>query len=302
MRRTIEISTRGLHLSLKQNLLHIWEKDQLKGKVSFEDLGVLVLDSTSLTITTAAISAILGSNAAIVFCNGKHLPEGMLVAHSGNTLMAERLRAQVAASKPLHKNIWQQIVKSKINCQATLLPAGVERTRLLALAKKVNLEAQAARFYWPALLGGQFRRDRFGEEENPLLNYGYIVIRAAMARALSATGLNTALGVHHSNKYNAHCLADDLMEPYRVWLDARIKKLSPIELEQLDKNTKASLLEVLTDKVVINNEEKPLLAAIEDTAQSLSKIFLLAHNSETPISAQKLARQLNLPNQYFNLN
>ncbi len=301
MKRTIEISTRGLHLSGKQKQLRISEGESLLGKVPFEDIGVLILDSTELSVTTHAITSALERGVAIVFCGKNHHPEGMLLPLSSNTVHQKRFQAQIKASRPLKKNIWKAIVQSKVRCQGALLPDGPEKTRLKVLQESVgsgdpkNSEAQAARTYWPALFGSSFRRDRYGDRANSLLNYGYIVLRAATARAITATGLAPALGVHHISQYNPFCLADDLMEPFRPWVDARVLELHNEGEYEITKESKQHLLQVLTDRIVLNGEEGPLFAAIERSAASLSKAYVTYAQDDNEQTVIEIAKSLILP-------
>lgn len=301
MKRTIEVSSRGLRLYRSQNVLHVAEGKDLVGKIPFEDIGVLILDSNGLSLTTGAITTMLEHGTAIVFCGDKHHPEGILVPLAGNTTYTQRFRAQVKATLPLNKNLWKNIVCSKINCQMSLLPNCPAIERLFVLQKGVrsgdpgNSEAQAARAYWPALFGEDFRRNRDGDFPNPLLNYGYILLRSATARAITATGLAPALGIHHRSKYNPFCLADDLMEPYRPWVDARVLQLHREGKTEIDRDSKQHLLQVLTDKVIQNDDEGPLLSAIERTAASLSKVYLTFACKDNEISAKEIAKGLILP-------
>lgn len=301
MKRTIEVSTRGLRLYREQNLLHVAQGTEVLGKIPFEDIGVLILDSNGLSLTTGAITALLENGAAIVFCGKGHHPEGVLVPLTGNTTHTQRFRAQVKATRPLNKNLWKNIVRSKVQCQKALLPKGPVVDRLTVIQNGVrsgdptNAEAQAARAYWPALFGSNFRRNRQGDGPNSLLNYGYILLRSATARAITATGLSPALGIHHRSKYNPFCLADDLMEPFRPWVDARVLQLHQSGKYEIDQNAKHHLLQVLTDRVIQNDEEGPLLSAIERTAASLSKAYLTFLAGDQVGSAKDVASGLILP-------
>ncbi len=312
MKRTIEVSTRGLHLSLRDRQLVIAAPDAVLARVPFEDLGVLILDSTALTVTTAALTAAVDSGSAVVLCGDDHHPRGLLLPISANTLQAERLAAQVRSGLPLTKNLWKEIVRAKIRNQGVLLPRGTSGRQLRILANKVlsgdsgNLEARAARIYWAGLfsrvenpdLDFPFHRRRDGPPPNNLLNYGYMVLRAAMARAVCAAGLAPGLGLHHHNRYNPFCLADDLMEPFRPWVDGRVLEMVGTGILEIEKESKRFLLEVLTDTVRIGNEEGPLFHAMERTASSLALIFLKEGKDKDDsgrIPAAELARRLVLP-------
>ena len=229
------------------------------------------------------------------------MPAGILVPLENNSTYCERVHAQISAQRPLHKNIWRRVVKSKILCQAELLNDSPAKNRLNRLAKDVksgdkeNYEAQAAKVYWSEYFGKHFRRDRSEEKVNALLNYGYIVLRSAMARALCSAGLLPVVGIHHHSKYNPFCLADDLMEPYRPWVDARVKAIIDSGEEGVHPGTKRILLKFLTDTVFINNEKSPLAIALERTASSLASIYLNAHSEECTETPRQLASGLILP-------
>jgi CRISPR-associated protein Cas1 len=205
----------------------------------------------------------------------------MLLNLEGHHLQQELFRNQIKASEPLKKQLWQQIIKEKIKNQATLLhQLGVEKTPLDYYASKVlsgdtdNREAAAAAYYWKHLFDFDFKRERLGAFPNLFLNYGYIVLRAAVARALSGSGLLNTLGIHHHNKYNAFCLADDIMEPYRPLVDAKVLEiLKQQEGQELTTAVKTRLLGVLTETVYFPNTKSPLMVALSTTASSLQQCF-----------------------------
>lgn len=301
MKRTIEISTRGLHLSARNQQLTIASKEKELGQVPFEDLGVLILDSTAITITTAALASAVNHGAVVVICANNHHPEGMLLPLVGHTTQSERLQAQVRMSRPLAKNLWRMVVQSKLRGQAEALGDTAGRSQIEALMKKVrsgdpaNIEAQGARIYWPCLLGPEFRRRREEGGRNALLNYGYMIIRASVARAVVAAGLVPGLGIHHHNRYDGFCLADDLMEPFRPWVDRRVRKLADEGRLEINKETKRYMLEVLTDKSRNKGSSGPLLVAIERTASSLAKVCLQQADPTNDLDAKSLSRLLILP-------
>ena len=250
-----------------------------------EDLGVVVLDNKRITITSGAIEALLGNNCALITCDSKSMPVGLMLPLYGNTTQNERFREQLAASLPLKKQLWQQTIQAKINNQASALSVCTkEKTRCMRVwANDVrsgdpdNLEARAAAYYWKSLFASVkgFTRDREGIPPNNLLNYGYAILRAVVARGLVASGLLPTLGIHHHNRYNAYCLADDIMEPYRPFVDKLVFELYTLHGEnvQLTKEVKASLLTIPTLEVRLNRKRSPLMVAVGQSTASLYKCF-----------------------------
>lgn len=223
--------------------------------IPIEDIGVVVLDNKRITITTGAMEALLENNAAVITCDSRSMPTGLMLPLYGNTLQNERFRDQLDASLPLRKQLWQQTVKQKIANQEVVLSRNTEaETRCMkAWVEDVrsgdadNLEARAAAYYWrnifPDIPG--FVRGRDGEPPNNLLNYGYAILRGVIARSLVSTGLLPTLGIHHHNRYNAYCLADDIMEPYRPYVDELVIKIirERNDYTELTKDLKAELLQ-----------------------------------------------------------
>lgn len=250
--------------------------------VPIEDVGFVVVEHQESYISMPLLAKLAENNVAVIFCNKKHMPTSMLLNLESHHLQQEIFRNQIQASEPLKKQLWQQIVKNKINNQAVLLQkVGQENTPLTYYASKVlcgdtdNREGVAAAYYWKHLFDFEFKRERFGEFPNLFLNYGYIVLRAAVARALSGSGLLCTLGIHHHNKYNAFCLADDIMEPYRPLVDAKILEiLKHYNEEELTTPIKAELLKVLTETVYFKDTKSPLMVALSTTASSLQQCFL----------------------------
>ncbi len=279
IKRTVEISTRGIFLSVDLGQLVITQDGQLLDRIPIEDMGVLVVASTGVTYTHAVIARLLQAGAVIVACDDHYLPCGLLLPQD-NSLQVQRLAAQVKARKPLLKQLWRQLVRAKIYHQAQLLDHAPDiQCALRAMAARVrsgdpeNLEAQAARRYWQALLGSDFRRDRDGLPPNGLLNYGYTILRAAVARALAGAGLHPSLGLHHHNRSDSFSLADDLMEPLRPMVDRRVKTIRGSGATQLEKETRRELLSVLTETVSIDNAAGPLTVSLERMAASLVHCF-----------------------------
>lgn len=269
-------------LSLKLAQMVI-ELQDVTRTLPIEDIGVVILDHKQITITHALIDALLANNVAIVTSNDKHLPVGLMLPLDGNTLQSERFRAQIDASEPLKKQMWQQTVVAKILGQAHVLGTQhIEHNNMLKWAKDVrsgdtdNMEARAAAFYWRNMFEKDaFIRDPQGLPPNNLLNYGYSIVRAMMARALVGAGLLPTLGIHHHSRYDAYCLADDIMEPYRTFVDIKVLEMwkkggttSDISSEQ-----KRELLGVTTMDVNISGHRSPMMLAIQATAQSVQKCF-----------------------------
>jgi len=269
-------------LSLKLTQIVI-ELQDVTRTLPIEDIGVVILDHKQITITHALIDALLANNVAIVTSNDKHLPVGLMLPLDGNTLQSERFRAQIDASEPLKKQMWQQTVIAKILGQAHVLGTQlIEHNNMLKWAKDVrsgdtdNMEARAAAFYWRNMFEkDSFIRDPQGLPPNNLLNYGYSIVRAMMARALVGAGLLPTLGIHHHSRYDAYCLADDIMEPYRPFVDMKVLEMwkkgditSDISSEQ-----KRQLLGVTTMDVHISGHRSPMMLAIQTTAQSVQKCY-----------------------------
>ena len=252
-----------------------------------EDIGVVVLDNQRITITTGAIEALLENNCAIITCDHRSMPVGLMLPLSGNTTQSERFREQIDASLPLKKQLWQQTIQAKIGNQASVLSScrGAEVGCLRAWARDVrsgdpdNYEGRAAAYYWRNLFGmhvDNFTRDREGVPPNNALNYGYAILRAIVARALVSSGMLPTLGIHHHNRYNAYCLADDIMEPYRPYVDEYVFHLIQkhgLPSEELPKAWKAELLLIPTLDVVIGGKKSPLMVGVSQTTASLYKCF-----------------------------
>jgi CRISPR-associated protein Cas1 len=248
-------------------------KDDTVRTIPLEDIGIFVLDNSRITITSGLVEALLENDTAIITCDGSHLPVGLLLPLSGNSTQNERFRSQIQSSIPLRKQLWQQTIQYKIHNQAAVLKQ--YRAADIRLMQKWadnvksgdvdNTEAKAAAYYWKTLFPEieNFTRDREGIPPNNLLNYGYAILRAIVARGLVISGLLPTLGIHHHNRYNAYCLADDIMEPYRPYVDMcvlRIMQESPNY--ELSMETKARLLAIPVLDVVIEDERSPLMIAV----------------------------------------
>ncbi len=282
IKRTIEISRHAMHLSARfdQLILQPFDADKdAATSIPAEDIGLLVVDHPQVTYTHGAFAALLDKGAAVLLCGRDHLPAGILLPISRQTEQVTRLRMQIAASVPLCKRIWQQIVVAKVQAQAALFKSdSLTRGRLLSLARDVksgdttNVEAQAAKVYWAAWRKefADFYRDHDGTDEfNGQLNYGYAVMRAAVARAIVSAGLHPALGVHHCNRSNAFCLADDLMEPLRPMVDQRVRQLRREGRTTLEQANKAALLSLLVAESRMGDGTGPLMVQLHRTVASL---------------------------------
>lgn len=274
-----------VYLSKKNNQLKIKmpEKENEKS-VPIEDIGIVIIDNPQVTITHGALSSLLSNNAAVITCDRRHMPQGMLLNLDSGHVQSEMYRDQIEASEPLKKQLWQQTIKAKISNQAALLKRKkIPITNMMHWAKKVrsgdpdNYEGRAAAYYWdnlfPKML--EFKRDKDGEAPNQLLNYGYAILRAITARSLAASSLLPTLGIHHANKYNAYCLADDVMEPYRPFVDEIVYTIvrNGEDFYELSNSIKKQLLEIATVDVVINDKKSPLMVGMQRTTASLAKCF-----------------------------
>ncbi len=281
LKRTLVISNPH-HLSVKNKQLVLDNKDTGERKQSpIEDIGCLLLDQQGITFTQAAISELTLNNVAVVFCDEKHLPASMLLPLESHHLPNQRLRQQLDAGEPLRKQLWQQTIKAKLRNAADMLDSiGKSGEPLRRWATRVksgdttNVEGVAARYYWRNLFGDEFKRDRYGEPPNNLLNYGYAILRANAARSLVGSGLLPALGIHHHNKYNAFCLADDIMEPFRPFVDRIVweRAQQGVDME-ITRNDKVALLQALSVDVVLNEEKSPLSIALNTVSANLAKCF-----------------------------
>lgn len=251
--------------------------------VPIEDIGVVILDNKQITITQALMSALLENNCAIITTNDQHLPIGLYMPLDGNHLQNERFREQLDASEPLRKQMWQQTITSKILGQAAILEEqGIENKNMLTWAKSVrsgdveNMEGRAAAYYWRNVFHNpDFVRGQEGAPPNNLLNYGYTIVRAMVARALVGAGLLPTLGIHHHNRYNAYCLADDIMEPYRPFVDQLVIKMirKYEDITNITTEMKRDLLGLAYQDVIIDGKRSPMQIATITTAKSVYKCF-----------------------------
>ena len=280
LKRTIYIGNPS-YLKLKDNQLKIEDgiTKELKGSVAVEDLGFLVLDHYQITLSHQLIIALQQHNVAIISCDESHLPLGLMLPMSGHVEHSERLKHQINLSEPLKKQLWKQTVEAKIYQQKSLLskfgyvsePMQTYMTNVKS-GDTSNMEGIAAQHYWKQLFEN-FTRERGGDAPNNYLNFGYSILRSMVARALVSSGLNPTIGIFHRNKYNAYCLADDIMEPYRPYVDELVLEWlsKPFRPTELSKEAKTHLLKIATKDVKIDGLTRPLLVAVSSTTSSLYK-------------------------------
>ncbi len=272
------------YLKTTNDQLVVERPDLPKHTVPIEDIGLVILDHQQITISQALMAKLLANNVALITCNQTHHPVGLLLNLDGHSLQSQRFQAQLNSSVPLRKQLWQQTVEAKIrNQSAALAQRRIENKYLESLAKKVksgdagNQEAKAAIYYWSRFFPEnlQFTRHREGAPPNNLLNYGYAIVRAMVARALVGSGLLPVMGIHHRNQYNAYCLADDIMEPYRPYVDLLVYQMvrNHGSFLELTPNMKKQFLELPVMDVWIDGQQSPMMVAINRTTASLAKCF-----------------------------
>ena len=267
-----------------KNLQLIIKSETREGTIPIEEIGFLVLDHPEIYISMPAMNLLIENNSAVIICNRNHLPNGQFLNLNSHHIQQEIFKNQIEASLPLKKQLWQQTIIEKITNQGILLQKITgQKNTLDFLASKVlsgdssNMEGVAASQYWKSFFETTdiaFKRERFGDYPNNFLNYGYAILRAATARALSGSGLLNTLGIHHKSKYNAFALADDIMEPFRPLVDEKVFEIIK-QYEEQDLNTKikADLLQILTRTVYFEDEKSPLMVALQKTASSLQQCY-----------------------------
>lgn len=282
LKRTLFFST-PYRLSLKDNQMVIStkQKPEVKQTVPIEDIGYVVLEHQQTSITLPLLNALSDNNVAVIFCGDNCMPNAMLMNLDGNKTQGESFRAQIEASEPLKKGVWKQVVEAKIRNQAALLNKLGKNGDLLKLyytnvksGDSDNREGIAAKIYWRELFGENFTRYREAPAPNNLLNYGYTLLRAAVARALMGSGLLPALGIFHRNRYNAFPLADDIMEPYRPYVDEIVYLMYINGVTELDKDSKSQLLHILFTDTVFSKVTRPLEVGLTITTASLAKCYI----------------------------
>lgn len=281
MERIVDIGTEGLYLSAYRGFMIVANDDGEVGRIPLDDVHAVILHAHGCTWTANLAAALAERGAPVVFCNSHHSPVAVTLPIAGFHAQGGRMRAQWNAGRPLAKQLWQRIVRAKITMQGALLAFhdAPEAGAFDLIARRVrsghpdNCEAQAARRYWPALMGPDFRRDRDAAGANALLNYGYAVLRATAARAIVAAGLHPTIGIFHANRGNAFALADDLVEPFRPLVDALVLSLVGQGVEALDPAIKRRFAQLIAFDLRIGDELSPVSVAATRLAQSLARSF-----------------------------
>lgn len=286
MDRIVDIATDGQHLSIHRGFLIVERDREEVGRIALDDIHAVVVHAHGTTWSANLVAGLAERGAPIVFCASNHSPIAVTLPLEGHHAQNARMQAQLAVSKPLTKQLWRRIVSAKIIMQGSLLAArgidGAEAfpfmARRVSSGDKENLEAQAARRYWPLLMGPDFRRDRDAPGANALLNYGYAVMRATCARAVVAAGLHPTIGIQHSNRGNAFALADDLIEPFRPLVDALVSNMVGEGVQALDPSAKRRFARLIAFDLTISNESSPVSLAAARLAQSLARAFETGRN------------------------
>jgi CRISPR-associated protein Cas1 len=283
IKRTLYFGNPAYLSRTKDQLVVNYPDNDLEKTMPIEDIGVVVLDHYQLTISQPLISALLSNNVALITCNERHLPQGLMLNLDGHHTQQAHLTAQIEATSALKDRLWKQVVRQKILNQGALLQEkGEEVKNMKYWADQVkngdpqNMEGRAAANYWKKLFDTDFIRGRYEGGPNALLNYGYAILRAVVARSLVGSGLHPSLGIHHHNKYNAYCLADDVMEAYRPYVDRLVLEIMETEedWEELSWEVKSILLTLPTLDVGMKGKCRPLMIAMQQTTASLSDCYL----------------------------
>ncbi|WP_428086256.1 type II CRISPR-associated endonuclease Cas1 [Candidatus Thioglobus sp.] len=289
IKRIVEVSNPS-YLHLKNKQLFIEQNHEMAAQIPIEDIGVLILEHSAISITQPLIIECQKNNTAIIFCDEKHLPYSTILPISeGNNLHQKILKQQINITEPVRKNLWKQVVQQKIKNQAnTLKQFDKPFMRLEKLATEVksgdvtNCEGLAAQYYWKTLFGKDFVRDQNAENINSVLNYGYSIIRAMIARSIVASGLHPAIGLFHHNQYNGLCLADDLMEPFRPWVDSIAYQLHQDDINiSVTKEVKIPFLNLLSESVKFKDKQMPLMVSVHYLMADLKRTFIKESKSLT---------------------
>lgn len=280
MLRVVDLSTDGLHVAVHRGFLTVSRDREEVGRVALDDIGGVIAHAHGLTWSNTVFTRLSERAVPVVICAQNHAPVACVWPLEGNHVQGARLNAQAGMSRPLAKRIWRDIVVAKIRMQgAVLASVGVESGAFDMLVRKVrsgdpdNVEAQAARRYWQALMGPDFRRDRTAEGANSLLNYGYTVLRATIGRAICAAGLHPSIGLHHANRGNAFALADDLMEPYRPLVDRAVYNLLRDGCAEVSPEAKTALAALTALDLSAQHGTSPLHLHATRLAQQLAALF-----------------------------
>jgi len=281
MKRTLYFGNECYLSTQKQRLIVHYPNSEDSKSVPIEDIGVVLLDHYRLTFTSALLNKLLANNVAVISCDAQHLPLGMFLNLNGHSLQQEHFANQIAVTQARKDRLWKKVIQAKITNQAYVLAQqGVPVLNMQRWVKQVkngdpaNIEARAASYFWKNIFGNiPFVRERFGAAPNGLLNYGYTILRGVVARALVGSGLLPTLGIHHHNKYNAYCLADDIMEPYRPFVDTLVLTLVKEGVGELTSESKQTLLKIPTLDVIVNQQRSPLMVAVQQTTASLQQCY-----------------------------
>jgi CRISPR-associated protein Cas1 len=281
--RVVEIAEGGTRLSVSRGLLEVKRDGLDLAAIPLSDIAVVLVSHPAVSLTLAVLTGLAESGAAFIACDERHHPAAMLLPLHGHYVQGERIALQVEAPKPRLNRVWQQVVRAKIRAQARLLSGlhgsdgglGALVTRVQS-ADRSNVEAQAARRYWPLLFGDPaFRRDRDAADQNRLLNYGYVVLRSVVARGICAAGLHPSIGIHHHNRYDAFRLADDLMEPLRPRVDREVAIMVAEHGGEVEMagSAKARLVEAVLGDVVLDGETRLMPDAVSRMSASLVDVL-----------------------------
>lgn len=281
MDRVVDIASDNLHLSAFRGFMVVSLDRQEQGRVALDDIQAVIVHAHGVTWTTSLVVALAERGAIMVMCASNHSPVAIISPIDGHHAQAARMRAQWEAPRPITKQLWQKLIVAKITMQASLLAAKdmPEANALLLMARRVrsgdpdNLEAQAARRYWPALMGRQFRRDQNADGANALLNYGYTVMRSCVARSIIGAGLHPAIGLHHQNRLNGFALADDLVEPFRPLVDGLVRRMIDEGTETVTPGAKQRLARLIGFDLRLGGITSPVSVAAQRLAQSLARSF-----------------------------
>lgn len=280
MDQIIDIATDGRHLSRDRGFLKVEEDGIEVGRVPLDQITAVIVHAHGVTWTNSLLVELADRGAMLVLCSANHQPRALLWPLEGHHAQGARMRAQWSAKAPMLKQAWKQVVCAKVRMQAATLAAfGQSAARLEQLSRQIksgdssNIEAQAARHYWPLLMGADFRRNPDIPDINALLNYGYTVLRAATSRAIVAAGLHPTIGLHHSNRGNAFALADDLIEPFRPLVDATAYNIARTEGTEVTPEAKQALVRLIALDLPLGGVTSPLSTALGKLATSLALSF-----------------------------
>ena len=280
MDQIIDISTDNLHLSREKGFFKVTSDGNELGRIPFDQIAGVLVHANGITWSNSVLAKLADQGIPVVICNSAHSPRSVLVPLEGHHAQGGRIRAQWQIKSTFLNQAWKQIVISKIKMQAAVLKAfGIPDAQLLMMIRnvtsgdKTNIEAQAARIYWPYIFGKEFRRERHGGNENSLLNYGYTIMRSTTMRAVVGAGLHPSIGLHHSNRGNAFALADDLVEPFRPIVDCAVKNISARSGYEVSSDSKKSLAKLIALDLPLGKENSPVSVSISKLATSVGQSF-----------------------------